>query len=379
MRSVDLIIIGDGLVARALCAGADKLNLDAVRVAPLDLEYQDDPRSYAISPSSLKMLNALGVGCAESDRVDGIDIGFGESLLNPLIEISRDQNGVMTMIDHAVLAGDLLKNLASSSHINGEAGEIIFGDFFVELPKHNIKAPLLIVAAGKAPQIAKDTGISFTVEPFYQSAITAKFLSEVPHDHIARQLFTPHGPMGILPFGTQGFSIVWSQNQNMADALLAMNDDGFLSHLERIIGDVYGKLAWVSPRASFPLSHVQPSRLSRDRMVLIGDSAHGIHPLAGQGVNLGFRDVACLLENLVTSKRLGLDIGAKPQLNAYVFWRRGDIAKLSETTKLINKLGKNSGAIIGKANDLISLQKMRGLVSFDKVSPQPELLEGRLP
>lgn len=385
MRAVDVIILGDGIVARSGALSAQILGLKAVRVARPEPKYENDPRSYAIAPSSLKFLNAIGADFTEDEyvSVDQIEIGFGQAFTDRRFEFQKSNDPMMHMIDHKILAERLGAKL-SENPIDARPEKFIFEDQFAILPEHNLRAPLVIIAEGRHSQSARANGISYDTTPYEQTAITAIFKSEIPHHNTARQLFTKFGPLGILPHGEDGFSIVWSQDDAFAQYLLSLSDDEFTSHLEAMLHGIYGKLTLAQKRHSFPIAHSQPDRLHGERFALVGDCAHAIHPLAGQGLNLGLRDVASLMELIIKQKRLGLDIGDSSVLKSYANWRSGDISKLGIITKSLQKFSRARSPILPSLNILAKLNNgeiFRKLADFSdtKLSPQPRFLDGSQP
>ena len=378
MNTVDVVIIGDGIVARTLSKACEVLNISNVRIAPHEATYANDPRSYAIAPSSMQIFNALEVEIPKSNHVAAIEIGFGERFQEPLIALAHGKT-MMTMVDHS----ELVAALQGGQHINAQADQFEFTPDAVVLPQQNIRASMIVIAEGKNSQIAKSLGVSYTNEPYDQLAITAKFRTERPHHQKARQLFTSFGPLGILPHETHDISIVWSQDQSRAQYLMNQSDTSFVHELEDKISELYGKLEMRSPRTSFPLTHSLPSRLYGERFVLAGDSAHAIHPLAGQGLNLGLRDVAVLAETLAKQKRLGLDLGAQTVLKDYADQRRGDISRLTHLTKALHAFGGKGGFVSSLVQKgLLSSQKLREMaanMADTQLEPQPALLCGKLP
>ncbi len=385
MRTVDIIVLGDGIVARSVALSAESLGFEAVCVARPELSYENDPRSYAIAPSSLKFLNAIGVYFTDEERSDvqQIEIGFGKAFTDDRFAFQKSNDVMMHMIDHSVLARRLSANISGET-IDVRPDKFTFEEQFAVLPDQDIRAPLIIIAEGRNSASARSLGISYEVMPYAQTAITAKFKSGIPHKNIARQLFTEYGPLGILPHGEDVFSIVWSQDDAYAQYLLGLSDDDFTSHLESLLNGMYGTLTLKQSRNSFPVSHSQPSRLHGERFALAGDCAHSIHPLAGQGLNLGLRDVVSLMELLVKQKRLGLDIGDEAVLKSYASWRKGDMSKLGLVTKSLKKFSRRPNPILPALNLLSAIkygdinQKLAEL-SDAPLSPQPKYLVGVQP
>jgi 2-octaprenyl-6-methoxyphenol hydroxylase len=174
----------------------------------------------------------------------------------------------------------------------------------------------------------------------------------VPHDGIAHQFFMPEGPLAILPLPGNTSSIVWTQPAAQAEAIAALPDEGYLAALAPRFGDFLGALRLVGDRFSYPLSLSLAARWVAPGLALAGDAAHGVHPIAGQGLNLGFRDVAALAEVLVHAARRGEDIGALDVLQRYERWRRFDTVALALGMDAVNRLFSNDNPLLRVARDL---------------------------
>ena len=174
----------------------------------------------------------------------------------------------------------------------------------------------------------------------------------MPHNSVAHQFFMPAGPLAILPLPGNVCSIVWTEASDRAAEILAMDGPRFLAALRPCFGDFLGGLRLCGDRYSYPLGLSLAQSLTAPRVALAGDAAHGIHPLAGQGLNLGLRDVAALAETLIEAGRLGLDIGAADVLERYARWRRADIAALAATTDTVNRVFSNDFGPLRFVRDL---------------------------
>ena len=169
---------------------------------------------------------------------------------------------------------------------------------------------------------------------------------EKPHHGVAHQFFVPAGPLAILPLKGKVSSIVWTESRERAAAIMGLDDDGFLAALRPVFGDFLGGLTLMGGRYAYPLALSLAQRLTGARLALVGDAAHGIHPLAGQGLNLGLRDVAALAEVLAQAARRGEDIGAADVLERYARWRRADIAALAGATDLVNRVFSSDNPLL---------------------------------
>ncbi|MEP1904854.1 MAG: FAD-dependent monooxygenase, partial [Nitratireductor sp.] len=185
---------------------------------------------------------------------------------------------------------------------------------------------------------------------------------ELPHEGVAQEYFLPGGPFAILPMVGNRSSLVWTEKTADAKAILSLNDEDFTEEMRERFGDYLGDCAPVGPRWSYPLTLQLSREYVRPRLALVADAAHGVHPIAGQGLNLGLRDVAALAEVLVDAARLGLDIGQIDVLKRYEQWRRFDNTALSFMMDGLNRLFSNDIAPVRLARDL-------GLGAVNQIGP----------
>jgi 2-octaprenyl-6-methoxyphenol hydroxylase len=242
-----------------------------------------------------------------------------------------------------------------------------------------VRAALAVIAEGRDSPLRAAAGIAVTSWRYRQTGIVCTVAHERPHRGIAHERFLPAGPFAILPMSGERCSIVWTERAELAPGLLALPAADFLAELGRRFGDFLGRLAVEGPRWSYPLALSHARRYGAERCVLIGDAAHAIHPIAGQGLNLGIRDVAALAELIVDRARLGLDLGASDLLSAYERWRRIDAVMLIAVTDGLNRLFSNDLAPVQLARDL-------GLAAVNRVPRLKQLfmrhamgLTGELP
>ncbi|HEY4133809.1 MAG TPA: UbiH/UbiF/VisC/COQ6 family ubiquinone biosynthesis hydroxylase [Alphaproteobacteria bacterium] len=218
-----------------------------------------------------------------------------------------------------------------------------------------IHARLVVSAEGRDSSLRAARGIAVTRWSYPQTAIVCTIAHERPHGGVAHERFLPVGPFAILPMtdeatrhGVKGAgprhrsSLVWTEKTALASTYLSLNKADFDGEIARRVGDFLGTVESIGPRWSYPLSLLHAERYADERLALIGDAAHAIHPIAGQGLNLGLRDVAALAEVLVDARRLGLDIGFGEVLARYERWRRFDNVLLAGITDGLNRLFSNS-------------------------------------
>ena len=230
-----------------------------------------------------------------------------------------------------------------------------------------ISAALVIAADGRDSPLRSQMGVQVIGWSYPQTGIVATVEHERPHNGVAYEHFLPSGPFAILPMTGDRSSLVWTEAKSKAPALLALDEAGFNDELSRRFGGHLGKTRSAGPRWSYPLSFHLARDFVRPRFALAGDCAHGIHPIAGQGLNLGLKDAAALAEVLLDAARLGRDIGALDTLKRYERWRRFDSFALAASTDALNRLFSNDIAPLRHLRDL-------GLGIVDSIGPARRFL-----
>ncbi len=230
-----------------------------------------------------------------------------------------------------------------------------------------LTARLAVAAEGRNSTLRQAAGIRTTSWSYPQSGIVCTVAHERPHHGVAHEHFLPSGPFAMLPMidaedGTHRSSIVWTEKRDLAPAMMALDGHDFAREISRRFGDSLGRLEAIGGRWCYPLALLYAERSVDKRLALVGDSAHGIHPIAGQGLNLGLRDVAALAETVVDARRLGLDVGGPGVLARYERWRRTDSLLLIAATDGLNRLFSNDIAPLRLARDL-------GLAAVNRVPP----------
>ena len=249
-----------------------------------------------------------------------------------------------------------------------------------------VTARLLVGADGRGSGVASRAGIKRRGWGYGQTALVAAVDHERPHHGTAWQYFMPSGPLAILPLPGNRSSIVWSEPDDTARAIAALPDDAFLDVLRPRFGDFLGAISLAGPRFSYPLSLSLADSYVAPRIALVGDAAHGVHPIAGQGLNLGLRDVAALAEVIVDAARRGEDIGAADVLDRYQRWRRFDATALGLGMDSVNRLFSNDNPLLRTARGLgmgvvtaippLRRAFMRQAAGLS-VAPMPRLLAGQ--
>jgi len=225
-----------------------------------------------------------------------------------------------------------------------------------------ISAALVIAADGRDSALRTQMGMQVIGWSYPQTGIVATVEHERPHNGVAYEHFLPSGPFAILPMTGNRSSLVWTEAKSKAPGLLALDEEKFNAELAQRFGAHLGKTKAAGPRWSYPLSFHIARDFVRTRFALAGDCAHGIHPIAGQGLNLGLKDAAALAEVLLDAGRLGRDIGALDTLKRYERWRRFDSFALAASTDALNRLFSNDIAPLRHLRDL-------GLGIVDSIAP----------
>jgi 2-octaprenyl-6-methoxyphenol hydroxylase len=366
MDRADVIIFGGGLVGLALASALDSSGLSAIVVDPADPAPRStasfDGRTSAVSSSSMRMLDTIGIaaelaepGCpiwriAVADGLKPGELNFDPDDGEPL-GFMHENRHLRAALQARAEAGKNLWLLWKSHVTNVDRGE--HGVVVALEDGRKLSAPLLIAADGRNSATREAAGIRVARWKYDHQAIVSVLRHERAHDHIAYEIFFPTGPFALLPMNddTHGHrsAIVWSVPNEDAAGWLSLTDPDFAAEAEAAMGGFLGKLELLAPRSSFPLGFHHAAQITAKRLALVGDAAHAIHPIAGQGLNLGFRDVAALAEVLVEGARLGLDLGDRQLLDRYQRWRSLDALSVAFATDSLTRVygipGKTASAI----------------------------------
>ncbi|WP_411816751.1 UbiH/UbiF/VisC/COQ6 family ubiquinone biosynthesis hydroxylase [Hyphococcus sp. DH-69] len=215
-----------------------------------------------------------------------------------------------------------------------------------------IVAALVVAADGRMSSLRAEANIKTNQWRYRQTGIVATVAHERPHEGVAQEFFLPAGPFAILPMTENRSSLVWTEKSDAADAYMRLDDDKFRIEIENRFGEYLGALEPAGPRWSYPLAFTLAQSYVAPRLALIGDAAHAIHPIAGQGFNLGVKDIAALVDVITEGRDVGLDIGALTVLQNYQQWRRFDSAALALGTDLLNRLFSNDFTPLRIARDI---------------------------
>ena len=336
----EVLIVGGGLVGSALagllgCKGVDCIIIEA-GTRPEDIKAAD-PRALAITVATANILQNIGLW----ERLPDDRIGHFRRMLvwdeNGRGRIGFDcselhQSTLGYIIEQSVLQNvldEVLRYFPSISVKRGETiTELVWDEDCIRAGlsgSRSVTAKLVVAADGFNSQTRELAGIDYYIHEYHQSAVASVVKTEFPHDDVARQRFLTSGPLAFLPMAAQDrCGVVWSTLPDHAQQLVNMKKNEF----NRILGDAFentlGRIIDSGPRAVFPLRRARVGHYCIDRLVLAGDAAHSIHPLAGQGANLGLLDAACLAQVLMEAKSKNKDIGSRGVLRKYERWRKGD-------------------------------------------------------
>ena len=370
-RDADILIVGGGLngpaLALALAQAGFSVALVDARPFGSRAEVGFDGRAYALSISSRRLLEAIGVWGALRDQAQPIlqikasdgRAGAGASPFHlnfDHAEIEEGPMGFMVEDRHLYAAFQAALSASGVVRISGEAvvAQDIGSVASVTLASgRRLAARMLAGCDGRLSGVAARAGIRRQGWGYGQVALVTALWHAGDHRGIAHQFFMPGGPLAILPLaGGQHSSIVWSEAEGLARQIAALGDADFLAALRPRFGGFLGDIALAGERFSYPLSLSLAEHWVADRLALVGDAAHGVHPLAGQGLNLGLRDVAALAEVLVEAARRGEDIGRLEVLQRYERWRRFDTTALALGMDAINRLFSNDNPLLRAGRDL---------------------------
>jgi 2-octaprenyl-6-methoxyphenol hydroxylase len=379
MDRADIIIFGGGLVGLALASALDSSGLSAVVIDPADpaprSEASFDGRTSAVSSSSMRMLETIGVadylaepGCpiwriAVADGLKPGGLHFDPDDNEPL-GFMHENRHLRGALQARAEAGENIWLMWKSRVANVDRGE--HGVVVALEDGRKISAPMLVAADGRNSKTREAAGINVARWKYDHQAIVSVLRHELPHEHIAYEIFYPTGPFALLPMNddAQGHrsAIVWSVPEQDAAGWLSLSDDDFAAEAQAAMGGFLGKIGMLAPRSSFHLGFHHAAQITANRLALIGDAAHAIHPIAGQGLNLGFRDVAALAEVLVEGARRGRDHGDQQLLTRYQRWRSIDALSVAFATDSLTK-------IYGIPGNAASAIRRFGMGMVGRISP----------
>ena len=395
-QKFDVVIVGGGPAGLTLGIALAQAHLAVAVVDAADpaeaVRATFDGRAFAIAHASARMLQALGIWTYMEETCQPMSdiLVFDGKAASPfraggptpffLHFDDRDLEGFGT--DEAPLGA-----MAETRHVRvalyQRAGELQnlslmaparvayverqrFGTTTTLEDGRIMRAPLLVAADGRGSRLRAQAGIKTVGWRYGQHGIVTTIAHERPHNGVAQEYFLPSGPFAILPLTGDRSSLVWTEKSRLEPAIMGLSDEAFLAQVQSRFGSYLGGLDVVGPRFSYPLGLQIAREMIGDRLALIGDAAHAIHPISGQGWNLGLKGVAALAEVVIEAHRLGLDIGSAPVLRQYQQWRRFDVVTLAAITDGLNRLF---------GNDVLPLRVMRdvGMAAINQVGPLKKL------
>jgi 2-octaprenyl-6-methoxyphenol hydroxylase len=402
----DILVAGGGYVGLSVAVSVKKsaphLKVMVVDAGPEGV-WARDGRASAIAAAASRLLSALGIWeeiLPEAQPINQMIITDSKTM-DPVRPVFLTFDGKVAdgepfahMVPNPAMVGPLLRlagelgvELRYATTVDGFSREP--GCMLAQLSDGDtVMARLLVACDGVKSKLRDAAGIKTVHFDYGQSGIVATVEHERPHDGVAEEHFLPAGPFAILPLKNNCSSLVWTERTADAEKLVRGDDFLFDEELERRFGHKLGAIKVVSARRAFPLGLTLARAFVADRFALAGDAAHGIHPISGQGLNLGFKDVAALAETIVDADRLGLDIGSLAVLERYQAWRRFDTFRMGVTTDVLNRLFSNDSGPIRIARDfgLSLVDRMPMLKNFfisqaagTTGGSNPKLLDGQLP
>ena len=369
----DILIAGGGLngpaLALALAQGGFRVTVVDARPARARAEAGFDGRAYALAIASVRLLTAIGVWSKVADKaqpmhqIKASDGRAGEGaapffLHFDAADIEEGPMGHMLEDRHLYAAFlDAMAAMPGITLLSGEtvqAQEVDPSGVTVTLASgRRLTAGLLVGCDGRGSGVAARAGIKRIGWGYGQTALVTAIRHERDHEGIAHQFFMPSGPLAILPLkGGHHSSIVWSETDANAALIQALPDADYLEALRPRFGDFLGEIALAGDRFTYPLSLSLAERFIAPRVALVGDAAHGVHPIAGQGLNLGLRDVAALAEVLILARRRGEEPGSPTALEEYQRWRRFDSTALALGMDTVNRLFSSDNPLLRLGRDL---------------------------
>ena len=365
--TTDIAIIGGGLsgAVTALCTQSHGFRTCIIDANASDIQSTGnfDGRSYALSHSSVRMLNALELW---NDL---------KQTAQPILDIKISDGGVAEMpsphllhFDHHDLEEGPMGHMVEDRHLRPLLQERLrdhdqtiyldqtqvigqeIGPASIELylkgDQTKVKAKLVVAADGRRSAFAANAGIAYTGWDYAQTSLVCALRHEKPHNGIAYQHFMPSGPLAILPLTKNRASIVWTETSENAKTIMSLDDKAYLEVLRPRFGNFLGDVMIAGKRLSFPLELSIAQSLIAGRLALVGDAAHGMHPIAGQGLNAGLRDIAALTQIIDEAKQRGEDFGSTAVLNRYQEWRRFDATALPLALDGFNRLFSNHNRLL---------------------------------
>ena len=401
-KHFDCIVLGGGLIGLTASLALSKLglNIAVVERNPLEklIKSSGDQRTSAISASGKVMFDTLGIwDLLKSNAEPILDIRVSEKNTKGFVHYSHvdaDNEPMGYIIENEIIKKTLIDSNKASPNVSLIFGQPVkgfsTGQATIELELSDsdlLNSNLLVAADGANSHIRTLTGIKTTKIDYKQTSIVFTVNHTLPHNGVAHERFLPGGPIAFLPMTGQRSSVVWTEKTNIANELTDLAADDFLRGASIRIDDCLGKLSLIGSWATYPLSLTYAENIIADRLVLVGDAAHRIHPIAGQGLNLGLRDIAHLVDKLAQAQHSGIDFGSYEVLRRFQSSRLVDNTSLIAATDGLNRLFSNDSRIIKSlrgvglsgVNMATPLKHIFMRAAMGHLGQLPSLLEGSLP
>ncbi len=370
-NDADILIVGGGLNGPTLAlalAGAG-LRVAVVDALPDATRHAAgfDGRSYALAHASVRMLDALGLWSGLADQAQPIlrivasDGRPGDGAAPFFLDFDHaeiEEGPMGHMVEDRFLRPALLDALDAAGVIRHSGATVVAqtadaqGTTVTLANGRQLRARLLVGCDGRDSGTARRAGIRRTGRDYGQTGLVCAVHHARPHHGTAHQFFMPSGPLAILPLAGDRSSIVWTETTARAAEIQALDDTAYLDVLRPRFGDFRGEIALAGARYAYPLRLTIANAFVGPRLALVGDAAHGIHPIAGQGLNFGLRDIAALAEVVITAARRGEDFASPAVLARYQQWRRFDTMLIAAGTDGVNRLFSNDNAVLRGMRDI---------------------------
>jgi 2-octaprenyl-6-methoxyphenol hydroxylase len=388
-QDIDVIIAGAGIAGATLALALSQAGLKPVLIDPVVFDAQVAPtfdgRASAIAYAAFRQWKALGLGEAlepHAQRIEQILVTDGQTPG----AAAHATSPFFLRFDSAEIAdtsdGEPLGYLLENRHIRATLAEAVLDAGITVLapakvagaafgPREavvtladgrELRAPVAVGAEGRGSVIRAEAKIGAIGWDYPQTGVVATVRMDRPHEGVAHEYFLPGGPFAILPLTDNRASLVWTESRSRGAALKTARREIFQAHLDRRFGDFLGAVRVEGPVFTYPLSLQLAERFTAPRAALLGDAAHGIHPIAGQGLNLGLKGAAALAETLVEAMRLGEDIGSEVVLERYAAWRRLDTVSISLAADAFVRLFSND-------NPALRLARGLGMAAVNRIGP----------
>ena len=400
--SFDCIVIGGGLSGLTTTLALSKIGLSVAIIDKTSLKIvkknEGDQRTTAVSASGKKVFEALDVWDSLKKGAEPIlDIVVSEKGKKGHLNFDHQTVGTEPMghiLNNIELKNSLISSIRSQKNIQLFPFKSL-NNFFPETGAATIhlndgssyEAALLVAADGRNSDGRRIAKIKSTNIDYNQSSIVFTVGHEKPHRGTAYEQFTTGGPIASLPMRGNKSSVVWSEDTEVVESLMQLDDKDFAAAASYRLNDCLGKMTIIGQRKVFPLKLNYADTIIANRFAMVGDAAHGLHPIAGQGFNLGLRDIANLTEEISNARRLGLDIGSFETLRSYQAARRFDNFSLVAATDGLNRLFTDNNKIVGfiRSSGLDAINTMNPIknlfmrLAMGEVGSLPHLLKGQLP